>query len=442
MIQKVKLTLADKYEFIELIGKGGSAEVFKALDRNLNCYVAIKCYVEDRFSMNEIKALKELNHGALPNIMDYIEAENKKYLIMEYIEGISLEKYIRRFGTVRQDQAIEWVKEIAEVLNYLHKRNEPVIYQDLKPANIMIDSNNKIKLIDFGSTYFKHQEEKKDYIHSGTIGYAAPEQFDVKAWELVDERSDIYSLGVTFHYMLTGSDPSLPPYLLQPLHFYNIVLSSEYELIIKKATNPQKEKRYQSMIEILEALKEYPLSRKKRKTFHNIFSGLYYLLLIFLGTLYLNFCRQTQLFENIDYQIKVISIAFLIILLCLIKIQFDKKKLKAYGEMREIKSIYLSAKKGRSLLFFISSIFVLFYLSNPQMAAAKEEKLHVVVRNEHGQKLLIHYDSIYKPSEDIKLELPLENFTEDEKYILTVDCTNTRTKEKRSRTFYLQVGEP
>ncbi len=438
----MKLTLAEKYEFIELIGKGGSAEVFQALDRNLNCYVAIKCYAEDGFSVNEIKALKELSHPALPNVMDYIESDNKKYLIMEYIQGISLETYIQKFGTVKQTQAIEWIKEIAEVLNYLHKRNEPVIYQDLKPANIMIDSNNKIKLIDFGSSYFKHQEEKKDYIYSGTLGYAAPEQFDVRAWELVDERSDIYSLGVTFHYMLTGNNPSLPPYLLQPLHFYNITLSSQLEIIIKKATNPRKEKRYQSMIEMVEALKQYPQSHKNNKTFQNIFSGIYYLLLLFLGTFYLNLCRQTQLFENIEYQIKVISTAFFIILLCLLKMIFDKNKLKTYGDMREIKSIYLSAKIGRGLLFFISGILVLFYISIPQMAAAKEEKLHVVVRNKYGQKLLIHYDSFYKPKEDIKLELPLNNFIEGEKYILTVNCTNTSTKEKRSRSFYLQIGEP
>ena len=317
-----------------------------------------------------------------------------------------------------------------------------MIYQDLKPANIMIDSNNKIKLIDFGSSYFKYQEEKEDYIYSGTIGYAAPEQFDVKAWELVDERSDIYSLGVTFHYMLTGNNPSQPPYILQPLHFHNIMLSSDYETIIKKATNPKREERYQSMIEMLEALKQHPKSYKKIRRFHNIFSGLYYLLLFFMGILYFNLCKQIQLFENIEYQFKMISIALLIILLCLIKNIFKNKRRKAYGEMREIKSIYLSVKKGRGLLFFISGIFVLYYLSIPQMAAANEDMLHVVVRNGYGQKLLIQYDSIYKPNEDIKLELPLDNFIEGKKYILTVDCLDTSTKENRSRSFYLQVGEP
>lgn len=433
------MILVEKYEFLEPIGKGGSAEVFKALDKNLNCYVAVKCYTEDRFSEKEVKVLKEFNHAALPNIIDFVEVDNKKYLIMEYIEGISLETYIQKYGYVKQNQAAIWIKEIAEVINYLHKQNEPVIYQDLKPANIMIDSNQKIRLIDFGSSYFKHQEVKKDYVSSGTVGYAAPEQFDCRAWEQVDERSDIYSLGVTFHYMLTGNDPSLPPYMLRPLRYHNIALSAGIEKVIKKAANPLKVERYQSIGQMMEALDKHQIKNKTNETFLQIFSILYYFILLFLGVLFINYCRQTQLYENMQYQLRVISIAFVMILLCLFKTALEKSRLRSYGEMREVTSIYLSAKKGRGLLFISSGIFVLLSLSIPQMAVAGEEKLHVVVRNEYGQKLLIQYDAVYRPSEDIKLEVPLDNFMVGEKYVLTVDCMNTDTNESRSRSFYLQV---
>lgn len=123
---------------------------------------------------------------------------------MEYIEGRNLEKYIREKGAVRQEQAVKIACELAEVLIYLHESKLPVVYLDMKPANIILDDKGMLHLVDFGTACLRYQEKEKTGC-AGTCGYAAPEQLTVSGRGKADERSDIYGLGATLFHMLTGS---------------------------------------------------------------------------------------------------------------------------------------------------------------------------------------------------------------------------------------------
>ena len=150
----------DKYEILKLIGRGGMSRVYLAMDKRLNKQWAVK-EIEKRArdknnevviqsAIAEANMIKKLDHPALPRIVDIIDNGNVIYVIMDYIEGESLNKVLDAYGAQPQEAVIEWAKQLSEVLDYLHTRVPPVIYRDMKPANIMLKPDGTIRLIDFG----------------------------------------------------------------------------------------------------------------------------------------------------------------------------------------------------------------------------------------------------------------------------------------------------
>ncbi len=434
----------EKYRIEREIGKGGSGTVYKAQDERLGRTVAVKEFHGGKYARKEIELLKKLKHQALPDILDYIVAGEKKYLVMEYIEGVTLESYVKKFGPICQKQALLWAGQLAQVLHYLHGRGEPVIYRDMKPSNVMINERGEAKLIDFGSAYFKY-EEGQELICAGTYGYAAPEQFGRSAGLAVDERSDIYGLGATLHYMLTGSDPSLPPFLIQPLRFYNAALSPGLEKVIRKATEKEREKRYQSIAQMEEALKKQNGADKRRKCMYAAAGVIYYLLLFIAGVIFLKMWELYRRYGEerlIGNEWKVVVTAGVIVTLCIIKAALGSRSAGPCKKVRQIKAVYLSTKKHRGLMVIFCIAMASFHLAAPCMASEKDEVFPVVIRNEKGQKLIIRYDTVYSPSGDMKLEVPADSFKGGKEYELTLICTELDTKEERSRTFYLKFPAP
>lgn len=428
----------ERYELVDKIGKGGSAVVYKAWNKALKCYVAVKiCDNKQDFQIKEREVLKELRHPALPMLLDYMETKESMYLVMEYIEGLNLEEYIERYGPIEEEQAISWAVEIAEVLLFLHTRGEPVIYQDMKPSNVMIDTDGKIKLIDFGSVFLKHQENQEEYIYTGTYGYAAPEQFEKRAWECVDERSDIYALGATLHHMLTGNNPSKPPFILGPLRFYNGALSGELEKIVSKATMTQKERRYANLQEMKNALKRAGRRESISRKLYRTAAVVWY---VFLFSLTAAFIKGYQNgFSPESEGLFLITAVFLFVLYLGRRLS---GKISKKRRIRQVKNIYLSIKKGRGLFTAVScGVLSAMLLSLTGAASAREAVLPVVVRNEQGQKILIRFDSVYCLREGVQLEIPSDNFIPGEEYILRLECIRKETKEKKSRTFYLKGPE-
>jgi Tol biopolymer transport system component len=163
----------------------------------------------------EAQLLASLHHPGLAGVSDFFQAGDRLYLVMEYVQGQTLDAHCASYPGKRLpvDEALNIVQQLAAVLDYLHKHTPPIIFRDLKPGNIMISSNGQVKLIDFGIARLFKPGQHKDTQHLGTPGYAAPEQYGRGQ---TDARSDVYSLGVLLHELLTGYDPALTPMNLPP----------------------------------------------------------------------------------------------------------------------------------------------------------------------------------------------------------------------------------
>ncbi|WP_338473279.1 serine/threonine-protein kinase [Niallia sp. XMNu-256] len=254
-----------KYEILKLIGRGGMSKVYLAMDKRLNKQWAVK-EIEKRArdknneviiqsAIDEANMIKRLDHPSLPRIVDIIDHESVIYVIMDYIEGEPLSNILEEYGAQPQELVIEWAIQLCEVLDYLHTCDPPIIYRDMKPANVMLKPDGNIKLIDFGIAREYKNKNLADTVSLGTKGYAAPEQFGGKGQ--TDVRTDIYCLGVTLYHLVTGKNPAEPPYELYPIRYWNPQLSGGLERIIQKCIQLNPADRYQSCAELLYALYHY-----------------------------------------------------------------------------------------------------------------------------------------------------------------------------------------
>ncbi len=253
-----------KYKILNVIGKGGMSVVYLAMNERANKQWAIKEVRKDGTQdfnvvrqglVAEIDMLKRFNHPNLPSIVDVIDGNGSFLIVMDYIEGIALDKKLQEEGALPQSSVIEWSKQLCDVLGYLHSRKPPIIYRDMKPANVMLKPDNTITLIDFGTAREFKLSSVEDTTVLGTRGYAAPEQYGGQGQ--TDPRTDIYCLGATMYHLVTGYNPAVPPYEMVPIRQINELLSSGLEAIILKCTRPNPPDRYQSCAELMYALEHY-----------------------------------------------------------------------------------------------------------------------------------------------------------------------------------------
>lgn len=266
-----------KYEILKRIGQGGMSKVYLAMDLRLNKQWAVKEIRKHADKKNqevmvqslivEANLMKKLDHPALPRIVDIIDNGNTIYVVMDYIEGESLDKILEEYGPQSQEVVIDWAKQLCDVLGYLHNQQPPVIYRDMKPANVMLKPEGNLKVIDFGIAREYKEENLADTVSLGTRGYAAPEQFGGKGQ--TDARTDIYCLGATLYHLVTGQNPSEPPYEMFPIRQWNPSLSGGLERILQKCTQLNPDDRYQNCDELMYALEHYEevddVYRRKQK---------------------------------------------------------------------------------------------------------------------------------------------------------------------------------
>ena len=259
-----------KYEILKLIGKGGMSYVYLAMDNRLNKQWAVKEIRKTGSGRNEeivvnsllaeANLMKRLDHPALPRIVDIIDNGQTIYIVMDYIEGESLDKILERCGPQDEASVIGWAKQLCDALGYLHGQKPPIIYRDMKPGNIMLRPEGNIKIIDFGIAREYKEKNLQDTTVLGTKGYAPPEQYSGQT----DARSDIYALGMTMHYLLTGVDPRSGE-AYRPVRRWNPNLSEGIERIIDKCVQPAPENRYQTCAELLYDLEHPDLITKGYK---------------------------------------------------------------------------------------------------------------------------------------------------------------------------------
>lgn len=251
-----------KYEILKEIGHGGMSTVYLAMDKRLNKQWAVKeirkkgSGKNDEIVVNSLLAeanlMKRLDHPALPRIVDIIDNGITIYVVMDYIEGESLDKILSEYGAQPEERVVEWAKQLCDALSYLHSQKPPIIYRDMKPANVMLKPEGNIKIIDFGIAREYKEQNLSDTTVLGTKGYAPPEQYSGQT----DPRSDIFALGMTMHHLLTGIDPrNGEPYA--PVRQWNPELSEGIEIIIDRCVEPAAENRYQSCSDLLYDL-EHP----------------------------------------------------------------------------------------------------------------------------------------------------------------------------------------
>jgi serine/threonine-protein kinase len=266
---RVGTVIGGKYEILKKIGQGGMSIVYVAMDTRLNKQWAVKEIKKNknqdtktllRGLQMEANILKMVDHPVLPRIVDIINYKGTVFVVMDYIEGRPLSEVLKKEGPQPQEKVVEWAKDLCSALDYLHSLNPPIIYRDMKPSNIMLKPDGKVKLIDFGTAKEFDVESLADTTALGTRGYAAPEQFgDARGRGIhkTDARTDIYSLGATLYHILTGKNPSEPPYVIKPIREWNPMLSGGLEKIIVKCTMSNPDDRYQSCGELLYALDHY-----------------------------------------------------------------------------------------------------------------------------------------------------------------------------------------
>ena len=261
--------LDGKYEILKEIGRGGMSIVYLARDNRLNKQWAVKEMKNDGTKTRdtllkglerEANILKDVDHPVLPRIVDIINSRGTIYVVMDFIEGTNIAEILKEKGAQPQEKVIEWGRQLASALDYLHSMNPPIIYRDMKPSNVMLKPEGGVKLIDFGTAKEYTIENNADTTALGTRGYAAPEQFgDAQGRGIykTDARTDIYNLGATMYHMVTGKNPCEPPYEMKPIRQWNPALSTGLEKIILKCTQPDPNDRYQSCSELLYALDHY-----------------------------------------------------------------------------------------------------------------------------------------------------------------------------------------
>jgi outer membrane protein assembly factor BamB/tRNA A-37 threonylcarbamoyl transferase component Bud32 len=261
---KIGSTLANRYLIEGILGVGGMGAVYRARDLhfpNVVKHVAVKEMIIQtrdpsvrssiiRNFEREANLLATLDHPAIPRIFDYFTAHDRSYLILEVINGKTLEELISEDLPI--PQVIQWTIEICDVLHYLHTHKpEPIIFRDMKPSNVMINQYNRVMLIDFGIAKPFRGDQKGTMV--GTEGYSPPEQYRGEA----TLRADIYSLGATLHHVLTRRDPRLEaPFSFseRPIRILNPNVPEALEQIILKALQYNPEDRYSSAREMKNAL--------------------------------------------------------------------------------------------------------------------------------------------------------------------------------------------
>ena len=263
----VQKLINGRYQLEVRVGQGGMGAVYKALDTRFNNRpIAVKEMsrtglsalqiqeAEEAFE-RESRILADLLHPNLPRIYDHFTENERSYLVMDFIEGRTLEDYLEKANgsSLPLDQVVEWAEQICNVLNYLHNHQPPIIFRDLKPSNVMISESGHIYLIDFGIARMFKPGQSHDTIALGSPGFAAPEQYG-KAQS--SPRSDIYSLGALLHCLLTGVDPSEQPFFFKPASQLNPAVPLNLEQLFQQMLEMDAQKRPASAQDVLKVLRQ------------------------------------------------------------------------------------------------------------------------------------------------------------------------------------------
>lgn len=245
--------------------------VYKVEDLTLQSYWAMKETMDifpnkdkseiiDQFQ-KEARILANLSHPGLPRVIDYFKENGNHYLVEELIYGRPSIDLLEESPAFDELRILRWAIQICELLEFLHGHN--IIYRDLKPGNIMVDSEERVYLVDFGIARFFQGGKNRDTVIIGTPGFASPEHYGRGQ---TDRRSDIYGLGATMHYMLTGNDPAENPFHFEIPYVLNPDASFRTSAVVMKCLEMDPNRRYQNAREVRDAIEKTAIPDLKKRT--------------------------------------------------------------------------------------------------------------------------------------------------------------------------------
>lgn len=255
--------LQGRYQITKRIGQGGMGAIYLADDLRFSQRVAVVKEMLDHFTDpdqrrtatasfdREAEMLANLSHPGIPEVYDRFTEGNRHYLVMEYVDGGDLEQRMMQQDNApfEEQDVLNWAIQICDILHYLHSHNPPIVYRDMKPANLILNSAGKIYVVDFGIA--RHFNPTKKGTMIGTQGYAPAEQYRGQ----VEPRSDIYALAATMHHLLTGRDPQAEaPFTFPSVRELNPQVSSQVDKIITRCLSMEADGRYRDAVELSEVL--------------------------------------------------------------------------------------------------------------------------------------------------------------------------------------------
>lgn len=417
--------LLQKYEIVKPIGQGAEGTVYLARDMHLDRMAAVKeriCKKEEgrKDQVQEVILLKGLQHSGLPGVYDFFEEADRKYLVMEYVEGVTLRDHLQKNGRVEVKQAVRWAVELCDVLSYLHSRGQAVIYRDLKPENIMIRPDGTVKLVDFGAAMQETGTRHGQYWQAGTLGYCPGDQWKGAKG---DKTWDIYALCAVLHEMLTGKNPVEYGGIRLPVREFDKSIPRQLEGIVEKGLCEEREWRYQTMDELKEALLCYEQNRCGERILWYLKTGSVYGLFLagagaLLVPLYVGVAANEIPFPFLYRPLFLIGAAIALD-------RFLRRRKKGFTKSyRQEKSIWYTEKKFLGLyailLFLAGSVWEgtknssCSWQQEAAYAGESENRLWVEMRDDLGRKMLLKEGAVYTPDECVRFEIPAICLPEDE----------------------------
>ncbi len=315
---KEKKILDSRYQIEKKIGSGGSSQVYLCTHLKLDMQCAIKIIAKNRNSFidgkKEAHLLRDLSHSKIPRIIDVLEDDENFYIVREFCDGLNLRESLDAKGPMPYDMILYVAQQIADVLDFFHKQNPPVIYRDLKPENIIIDDKNQIKLIDLGISRRYDINKDDDTRYIGSQKYAAPEQFGLHQSTI---QTDVYAFGLLIYFLYTAEDFVD---ISEDRKWYKFAgkKADKLKLAITKAISLNVEDRYHDIASFMAAAFSLDKSNQitlplietnsravKFKAKINVaFMGMQ----TGIGTTHLALCAS-QSFQNLNYKVKLFDVS-------------------------------------------------------------------------------------------------------------------------------------
>lgn len=267
----IEQLLGERYKIDCLAGNGGFGDVYRGYDNRMSRAVAIK--VVRMLGDREADVMIKLEHKGLPQLYDVIRGGDVTIMVMEWIPGVDLEKYITKNGSLSEKTAVSIGRELLEILTFLHEHHPMIVYQDLKPSNIMLMPDGHIKLVDFGTALVMDYGDE-EMILAGTVGYGAPEQRGILGTRRASAQSDIYAWGAVMYSCLSGIMLNKPPYTMKKIRTVVPGISYGLAAVITKCTKRNEKDRFTDARSVIRHLSRKNLVNAVFKTLFTVMFAL------------------------------------------------------------------------------------------------------------------------------------------------------------------------